>query len=568
MKPKPQRQKKIAETYRGNLGYSRKYNYLRRRRFLLTVLVTILGVLAIWKFPKEKEPAFFNTGPLTLAHASLAKDCAACHIAADRTVGIDLAKVDIAQKVHEVKSAVQGTIEEIDMDLERLKQVARDAGGRVVGLQPAKPDFHKVSQWAELKTRGLLQMVSPEKINAQCASCHKNHDLHEPEEAVMRFKDFHHSIAVVEAGSCVECHKEHVGPGPMEMPTDATCVACHSDPKHMTEGFTRIEKPYEAVPLGGKVVKFKEGGFRLVPPRTSRTSMPLFDSFHGAHPPFKYEAKNLRDPNTIKYNHKRHEAADIPLLNGKKMDCATCHKTDASGSHFLPVKFEANCNACHSLHFDAKNPELVLPHGNPEGVRNYLRSLPFQYTKLAEKKGIREPAQVGAFVAQQLKGIQALQLGGVDIEHQVFFGGRVSFQACLLCHEVKPGAVAGSLPVVTKPTQVDRWLNGGKFDHVDHGHMSCADCHNASGSSETSDILMPDKASCTTCHRPSDPGAPASALAQINMGADRAQKQIEHGGIRSDCALCHQFHSPVDRNTLPVAGQKVGALSEIRDGLR
>ncbi len=62
------------------------------------------------------------------------------------------------------------------------------------------------------------------------------------------------------------------------------------------------------------------------------------------------------------------------------------------------VNFEANCQACHSLQFDVKNPDFQLPHGDAQLVRTFLRTLPAQYGELARRKrGITNENRVGEF---------------------------------------------------------------------------------------------------------------------------------------------------------------------------
>jgi uncharacterized paraquat-inducible protein A len=72
---------------------------------------------------------------------------------------------------------------------------------------------------------------------------------------------------------------------------------------------------------------------------------------------------------------------------------------------------------------------------------------------------------------------------------------------------------------VTKPILVDRWMPQAHFNHAKHGSVRCDDCHRASQSRDTADVLMPAKASCVTCHSPK-------------------------GRVASDCITCHNYHAP------------------------
>jgi hypothetical protein len=105
--------------------------------------------------------------------------------------------------------------------------------------------------------------------------------------------------------------------------------------------------------------------------------------------------------------------------------------------------------------------------------------------------------------------------------------------------------------VVAKPIIIDRWLNAGRFDHAAHKHVTCNDCHHASGSTATADILMPPKASCAECHRTPDASASPAQIAQLKLGADRAEKQRHLGGAPASCSLCHSYHSTIARSSLP-----------------
>ena len=104
------------------------------------------------------------------------------------------------------------------------------------------------------------------------------------------------------------------------------------------------------------------------------------------------------------------------------MECADCHKPDAAGIYYQKISFEENCRKCHSLQFDARNPDLSLPHGNPEFVRAFLRSLPAQYAEYgARKKGLTGKTELDEFVKQQMLQIREQTLSGENLEQEVFF---------------------------------------------------------------------------------------------------------------------------------------------------
>lgn len=86
---------------------------------------------------------------------------------------------------------------------------------------------------------------------------------------------------------------------------------------------------------------------------------------------------------------------------------------------------------------------------------------------------------------------------------------------CVKCHQT---AVASLAPLAVEEPVLPRSF----FDHKPHVRTrSCGQCHGESGKGVTAskselDVLVPDVASCRTCHRPSE--------------------------TRADCLTCHRFH--------------------------
>ena len=64
------------------------------------------------------------------------------------------------------------------------------------------------------------------------------------------------------------------------------------------------------------------------------------------------------------------------------------------------------------------------------------------------------------------------------------------------------------------------WMPLSRFDHGAHANETCESCHSAKTSLVSSDILMPDIASCQTCH-----------------GDERTDDKLV-----SVCLDCHSFH--------------------------
>ena len=367
--------------------------------------------------------------------------------------------------------------------------------------------------------RALASTAPPgmSAIDAGCQACHTAHSFHQPN--------------VPREHACSACHLEHQGAGEIAKPTDANCQSCHANKQVMTAALEKSKQlPPEAFdfrPEQGRVI--------FQAPRPERRFAQLIHGFAMDHPEFQVLEEKLPDPNPLRFNHQLHlTSPNIKPLNGRALECVDCHKPDAAGIYHLKITYEEHCKSCHSLQFDVNNPGLLVPHGNAEHVRAFLRSLPAQYSDFAEKqKSLTRQPEVESFAQEQLNRLRESYASGEELEQRVFFGdartapvaniaaqgtrGSAKFPGCAYCHAVAPSE-AGA-PRVSKPFIPDRWMIRGQFDHGKHFKVACVKCHQVEQSRETSDVLLPTKASCVECHSP-------------------------QGGVANSCSTCHSYHSP------------------------
>ena len=474
--PAPRRtQKQIAERYKGNLGYYNKVHPWRRARAIVSLIAIGAGVVVIIVFQTRGRETFFNAGKISAPHASIANNCAKCHEQTLMTGG--------------------------QLTPSRFKQVLKDRFRHGVAFEP---------------------------IDRKCETCHAHHTFHEPNVGQNR--------------SCSACHQEHRDLRSLTLVASSQCASCHNNPATMAASAQKGMELHTTI-LDRHPHPTQRVTFDLARPAQGYTQ--VFASFWEGHPEFQLNvekaanATQVRDPDVVRFNHQRHFAADVPLVNGKKLDCNYCHALQPDGRYMQRISFAANCQACHSLQFDPKNPELTLPHGNATAVRGFLRSLATQYADLAVRKGMTSPKEIQSFVAKQTAQLRERVRSGDELERQVFYatspyqpqrGGtstvRASFYGCAFCHEVKP--LANAAPAIAKPVLIDRWMPQARFDHGKHQidpktqqPLDCTICHLATQSRETSDILMPLKANCITCHSP-------------------------QGKAPTECITCHTYHAPAE----------------------
>src|SRR5262249_48927656 len=152
----------------------------------------------------------------------------------------------------------------------------------------------------------------------------------------------------------------------------------------------------------------------------------------------------------------------------------------------------------------------------------FVIGLEGQYRELAVKKGYKTEKERQDFVSQQILKLRARfnaygkpydQLKG-EIEHDIFFvsnpykpkprsppGTQGSYSGCAYCHDPQPSN-PGGFPYIEKPVLIERWMLRSPFDHAKHKMVACDDCHHATQSQLTADVLMPGINDCKTCHSP------------------------------------------------------------------
>ncbi len=477
-------QRQIAKRYEDRVDYRHARTPGKRARFWISLLLLLVGFIAIYFCEKKKPPEFFNTGPLSQAHAHLADGCASCHV---------------PERLTSVSTGSSSFFPIVNDRIER-----------------GAPSF--------------------ERIDRACAKCHQQHTFHEPN--------------VIANRSCSACHQEHQGPGPMAAVVSLDCAFCHNSGPVMQASAKRGKQlPPARFHLNAKMVNPRNVTLQLPRPPDGYTR--TFASFNDGHPGFQLQRENVRDNNVLRFNHQRHlNSSDIPLVEGKKLDCNYCHRPEANGRYMQPISFAAHCQECHSLQFDVKNPDFQLPHGDAQLVRTFLRTLPAQYAELARRKrGLTNEAQVNNFAVQQVRQLLTQFPSAQELERAVFFttdpykgsrqldaSSRARYTGCAFCHEVKQAAgVSYPAAEVTKPVMIERWLPHAHFSHAKHETVaSCRECHVAAQASRlTSDVLMPTKESCQRCHSP----------------AGLARKA-------SECSTCHLYHSP-DQEIAPLPASDV-----------
>jgi hypothetical protein len=360
----------------------------------------------------------------------------------------------------------------------------------------------------------------------------------------------HASASAGDVPSCARCHQDHQGrEHSLVAVANHECTACHAALSlHRQAG------------AGSGITE----------------SVTAFDGDLAHHPEAAiFRAGTAKDPGSIKFNHALHLTKGLTLVKGGvplktvndlaesdrdsyrtrglrdtdgiQLRCDSCHRLEASsagssgvvngassnrairsgGAYMLPIRYNAQCRACHQLDYDPKLPPV--PHGKqPAELRQLLRQA---YSGLylehhPDTKATRE-------LKSPLPGRQEsaeTRVAREWVDERVATAERVLYGAkkCGECHEISESSdnlrVSGEIPSV--------WMPRAVFDHSAHRAVNCRECHARAysdapkASQASSDVMIPGIATCQRCHT-----------------ERRDDRREPSGGASTRCTECHRYHN-------------------------
>jgi Cytochrome c3 len=414
------------------------------------------------------------------------------------------------------------------------------------GVKDRGAGFHADKMWstgslslAHKSLENNCQACHTEKFvsvtDKTCLTCHKDdaHDHAKADRIALakappgwggKVKGFFKTSFNHPDGRCVDCHTEHEGAGKMPPTAQAFCSDCHSslntrltDTKLGNAGDFGLEHPQFKPAVSTGIDASNRRLFRRV----------------------SFDAKPV-DDNGLKFPHGIHLSKTNGIARmtqtmkaeqgwGDSLVCKDCHTPSADGTRFKPVDMEADCQMCHSLAFDKIDGTFrTLRHGQPAQVAADLRAF-YRSTTPDRPIGLgglarRRPGDYAATAVAQdyALGARLYASSGESAIRAVFSRGG----ACYDCHIVTPGSSAAVPFNIRKVFQPTRYLQKGWFDHDAHKSETCVSCHNANTSKSATDLLLPDLASCRTCH----------------VGESGAKLKPVSKPVESGCAMCHDYH--------------------------
>jgi predicted CXXCH cytochrome family protein len=345
--------------------------------------------------------------------------------------------------------------------------------------------------------------------NVECETCHAEVQHH----VDVRSAD----MTLFDTERCAQCHFEHKEPATLVLRDPRLCTDCHARMSKLKTN-ALVENSSD---FGSNHPEFRIavlGEDPIVAPGQWRALW--------------LEASNpatFKETSHLKFSHAQHlDPKGIKSPVGERvLECADCHKPNASGREMMPIRMEIQCSGCHSLHFDENDPSSGVPHGDlPRMYRALREHFSRQYLEAGSPAradgGMRRP---GGEARQMSIEEQRRARDWADTESLKMARELLERRVCVDCHDVTRvlGATGFDQWKVSPVRLTQNWMPRARFNHAAHITEPCTSCHNtAERSKQSSDILMPGIAKCRECHG----------------GAGDNSK------LESDCVMCHRFHLP------------------------
>lgn len=377
----------------------------------------------------------------------------------------------------------------------------------------------------------------------------------------------HPAVIPDQAAGCADCHRDHQGRDhSLTRLADAACVRCHADlPGHhaypnalaSTGSITGFGPPgghpefaaLDAAP--NRTLKFSHAthltpglgqGTGFTFDRIGKTDRERYMALLGTANPqspvkltcaacHQLDAARTDDAPGPKSKVERFAELTRPALAG--LPAESLQPVRAAGAMFLPVNFEAHCQACHPLTFDPALPDRSAPHrATVDELDRFLREVYADRFVSGEMKKQPAPARGPDRLDPRPEATEAARgtiTAAVERAKLTLLSGRVT---CLECHFADPKPPAAGDPrlpaALIRTTVRPLWLPKGRFDHAAHRAVDCRGCHPGTYQDKSAEDKatageyqhrpdLPKVESCRTCHSPA-------------------------GGVRHGCTDCHSYH--------------------------
>ena len=339
--------------------------------------------------------------------------------------------------------------------------------------------------------------------DAACLSCHESKPHH--------FDPITFHAADSMLGRCAECHIEHVEPSHLILRDDQGCTDCHADIDNIAGARSQLRA----------VSSWSAGHpeFKVSIPRLEQAGRWLTERI-SIDSPLAKSSSNLIFPHSVHMNPNGIEGPKGP----EQLNCGSCHQPDEGEIGMRPVSMEQHCSSCHLLTFDPDHPDRELPHGEPDELLLMMEEFYARRTLIGATLAAGRPAFDAERPGRSNQLDEAARAEALRLAKELAVQSAEDIferTTCAICHDVTRRGDGITPAWDVAPVYINQhWMPLSQFDHGAHASETCESCHAAETSLVSSDVLMPDIASCQTCH-----------------GDERTDDKLV-----SVCLDCHSFH--------------------------
>jgi len=339
--------------------------------------------------------------------------------------------------------------------------------------------------------------------DAACLSCHESKPHH--------FDPITFHAADSMLGRCAECHIEHVEPSHLILRDDQGCTDCHADIDNIAGARSQLRA----------VSSWSAGHpeFKVSIPRLEQAGRWLTERI-SIDSPLAKSSSNLIFPHSVHMNPDGIEGPEGP----EQLNCGSCHQPDEGEIGMRPVSMEQHCSSCHLLTFDPDHPDRELPHGEPDELLLMMEEFYARRTLIGATLAAGRPAFDAERPGRSNQLDEAARAEALRLAKELAVQSAEDIferTTCAICHDVTRRGDGITPAWDVAPVYINQhWMPLSQFDHGAHASETCESCHAAETSLVSSDVLMPDIASCQTCH-----------------GDERTDDKLV-----SVCLDCHSFH--------------------------
>jgi hypothetical protein len=382
-----------------------------------------------------------------------------------------------------------------------------------------------------------------------CVGCHKQIAAHVLPAAQSGESASHPSSDEV-YGRCTSCHRDHKG-GQMAPHAQEECSACHRDVKSVVKDagsgratdFFRDHPEFrlslrdanKADDAPDAIRRVRQNDAAAAADLTERSNLKFNHKLHLAQGGIRDRVGRLREATEDRVGRTREDTEGSRRAEGSRrvLRCGDCHQPGEGGRLMAPVTMAQHCQSCHSLQFEPGAPKREAVHGAPEDVLTMLREFYARLVLGDVPPGVTPPADLrrqrpGAVLTYQERGAAlrvADQKANQAFSELISNQPRKAREVCITCHDISRKGGSGTGWQVAPVRVAKEWLPQARFTHAKHLTVDCLACHNeVTRSEKSSDIAMPDIASCRGCHV-----------------SGRPAEHVEDK-LASECSMCHSFH--------------------------